>query len=316
MIEGTQRGPGPSRIVLDASGSREPRASFAKYAESRAVPHITLDPTRRRAYQHISLDLAAPAIKGGSRPHAEGYVVWVALAKNLHDSLTPEESFWVGEQVRAISAACFGKPLEAALEPYSTIDEKSPYRGMGQGEWMDFSGVCGTCHLPAVQMIGPGPMDFNAFLEGYGAQPEIEEGGGALEVEDVLEEEALDEPVIEDEPAEEGWTDRGGTFHPGPRFEDEPTEEPAEEEPAEEFLAEGQEVYGLGPFPGRKVSLGSGGKAVTILREVFDLPPGKFDKDLEDLVRALQAYLEIEATGIVDRETWDKFSDYMEESNE
>jgi murein L,D-transpeptidase YcbB/YkuD len=79
----------------------------------------------------------------------------------------------------------------------------------------------------------------------------------------------------------------------------------------EPTISEESAESALGAFPGRKVQLGSGGKAVAMLREAFDLDDGKFDEALLVHVTDAQDFAGLTADGIVDRETWDAIEAYL-----
>lgn len=73
---------------------------------------------------------------------------------------------------------------------------------------------------------------------------------------------------------------------------------------ASENASEPEIVEGLGPFKGKTLSLGSGGKKIAILREVFNLGEGEFDEQLEELVKSAQLASGIDPNGMIDSETW------------
>lgn len=142
------------------------------------------------------------------------------------------------------------------------------------GQWMTFSGIILASDVPHCTASTPG-MNLSAFEDGL-ADPD-----------GVFEEELYETVEVVETP----------DIIVGPdtiKFSDIVLEPEVASVPTM-----------LGEFPGRAVSLGSGGKAVALLREALGWDEGKFDDDLEGVVVDYQQAAELEPSGVLDNETWE-----------
>ncbi len=139
---------------------------------------------------------------------------------------------------------------------------------LGLGQWMTFTGVVLAGNVPHCSMSTPG-MVMNAFILG------LEEPDGEYAFEE-------EEPVLE-------------LAVVGPETI----------KITDVVLDPAVKTTVLGEFPGRAVSLGSGGKAVALLREALDMSEGKFDDELEDMIGGYQFNAGMEVTGVLDIDTWE-----------
>lgn len=263
---------GPVRIVLDDINAPVSQTAFNSYEESGKVPHITLDPFRKETWQHIGLEMSAARVSNPPvEPHRMGRTIWVNVMKT--EALNSEQSFWVGQQVAAIAyeVGCVDYWMSFPSE------FSSEYRTsqLSLGLWKSFEGICGAAHVPHTQTNGPGAMDLEAFAEGLvaGSSPTI--------TTTITTEVPMTVHVVEAEEVESVTV----------------VHEPDVTESV------------LGEFPGRKVKLGSGGKAVAALREAYGLDKGKFDEELLEFVLDAQNAAGMTTDGIVDRETWEAIAE-------
>lgn len=173
VIRGMARWEGTPRVVIDASGTPEKKATFDSYSEQGFVPHITLFPEEREVYQHLDYDLAAPVGAGPNGGNVRGNVLWVAIAKFNGEKLEGEDAVWVGEQIASLADAVGAKRnlVEfAEVVPASGLE-------MTLNEWDKWSGVCPAFAVPNVTRSGPGAMSQEDFNAGFVSQ-EVDLGVG------------------------------------------------------------------------------------------------------------------------------------------
>lgn len=257
----------PTRIVLNNVNSGSSQVTFNSYQESGAVPHFTLDPFAREVWQHLDVSQSAVGVTNPPiEPHRMGNTIWVNVMKQ--GELSSEDSFWAGEKVRSISDE-IGCPDHWLMFPgEASVEYRTSQLSLGL--WRRFEGICGAAHVPHTPANGPGAMDIDAF--GFGLASQSTEPVEIIETEDTLtiETEEFTATVVVNEPV----------------------------------VTEMTETV-LGDFPGRKVQLGSGGKAVQMLRDAYDMGKGKFDDELLTHVLLVQENAGMTQDGIVDSETWD-----------
>lgn len=275
-ISGSGSAPGPIRIVLDNINAGTSNVVFDSYEETGKVPHFTLDPYRQEVWQHLPFDESAVGVTNPPiEPHRMGRTVWVNVMKTA--PLTAEESFWAGREVALIADEV--QCVDHWLEFPSEFSREYRTSQLGLGLWRSFEGICGAAHVPHTPGNGPGAMELESFHEGLllGAisdnRPEEEGGVIVIETDEVLATVVVQDPTISEQTSESA----------------------------------------LGAFPGRKVQLGSGGKAVNMLREAFGLSDGKFDDELNEKVLDAQNAAGMTTDGIVDRETWEAIAEYLKE---
>ena len=272
---GTPAEIGPVRIVLDSLNAPTSHVAFNSYDESGRVPHITLDPYRREVWQHISLANSSVNMSNPPvEPHRMGRTIWVTVLKTA--ALNEDDSHWVGQQTAAIAYETGCSDFWMAFP--SEFSQEYRTSQLSLGLWRQFEGICGAAHVPHTQSNGPGAMDIDAFAAG------LVEGSSPTITATITQEVPMTVHVVETEEIPEVVV-----VH-----EPEVTEESA-----------------LGDFPGRKVKLGSGGKAVNMLREAFGLGDGKFDDELNEKVLDAQNAAGMTTDGIVDRDTWEAIADYL-----
>lgn len=267
------------RIVIDSISAPSMNAAIASYEESGAVPHFTLDFTTETVTQHIDLDKKAVGVSDAPvEPHLIGSTVWVNIIKPANMTPDSEESFWLGQ---AVGLIVDGADVNEYWEPFPTMASVL-YRTseMTLGDWRAFEGICAAAHVPLCSRYGPGEVDSDAFGEGLGspAVPQVA---------------SVDVPVVESE-----------TEVLEPEVVDPDVLEKLAAELVKTAKPVDPDATVLGKFPGRKVQLGSGGKAVEKLREAYGLGKGKFDDELQDHVTFAQELAGLTPDGIVDAETW------------
>jgi len=256
-------------------------AAIASYTESKVVPHFTVDFTTQTVAQHVDLSKTAVGVSDAPvQTHLMGSTVWVNILKPANQVPDSEESFWLGQTLGLIVDG-FG--VNEYWEPFPSM-ASTLYRTseMTIGDWRTFEGVCAAAHVPLCARYGPGEVDVDAFGEGLGS-PSLPQVTSTVDVPvvesttEVLDPDIVDPDLLEKLAAELVV---------------------APEEPSDSVGTV------LGKFPGRKVQLGSGGKAVEKLREAYGLGKGKFDEDLQDHVIFAQELAGLTPDGIVDKETW------------
>ncbi|RLA51083.1 MAG: hypothetical protein DRQ65_08300, partial [Gammaproteobacteria bacterium] len=205
--------------------------------------------------QHLDLDESAIGVSNMPiESHKSGRTIWVMVLKPAGLVPCTSQSFWLGQTI--------GKIVEAvgASEYWEPFPSRSSaeYRGseMSLGAWRSFEGVCAAAHVPQCSRYGPGEIDLWSFGEGLGSPAASIPLGVTVERVEVAPD--VSEPTVVELLSSEL------------------------SRPAEKEVVTVETV--LGKFPGRKVQLGSGGKAVSILREAYGLEKGKFDDDLNDHV--------------------------------
>lgn len=161
---------GPSRVVIDASGTPSLLGTLGGYEETRTASHYTLVPATRQILQHVPLK-RSPIIRRTNTVAANrvGTVAWITVAKETGTPLSSEESKWVGEFVAKV-AAKVKAPLEVLPFPNSATPDK---RGaaMSPTKWAKFSGICAAMSVPGMERFGPGEFDEEAFLDGLTTDP-------------------------------------------------------------------------------------------------------------------------------------------------
>lgn len=234
------------------------------------VPHFTVGfgDDEKFVAQHIDLDHQAVGVSDAPvEPHRIGRTIWVMVLKPAGVAPCQGESFWLGQTVGKIVDEAGASPYWEPFPTESSVEYKNSE--MPLGSWHEFEGVCAAAHVPNCSRYGPGEVDLWTFGEGLGspsASIPVD-----IQVERVEAAPVFAEPTVVDLLAEE-LTDESMSI--------------------------------LGEFPGRRVQLGSGGKAVDVLREAYGLDEGKFDDELNDLVLATQQAAGVTPDGIVDSDTW------------
>ncbi len=268
VVRGLPAGVGPVRVVVDSVRAGSVRGALRSYGESGVVPHFTVD-------------------FGGSGDcasvvrHLGLDECGVGLCGGPLESHLVGRTVWVmvlrpaGLVPGEVESFWLGGVVGAIAGAVGANSFWEPFVGDGEvglrssemsfGVWREFSGVCGASRVPFCDRFGPGSFDLSAFGDGL-------VGSSAWVVEDVggvvVEAGGLDVSV--------------GVGVPDVSVSS-----------------------GLGVFPGRRVKLGSGGKAVGMLREAFGLGPGRFDEELHELVVGVQVDAGLTPDGVVDRGVWE-----------
>lgn len=289
-VNGAPYQPGPACVVLESSNATSLRIALQSYAESGRVPHFTLDPITKEVAQHVDLQLAAVKVTDFPvEPHRFGLNIWVVVLSPAGQPLDVEQSEWVGEQVGIIADAVGALKMLHHGDP------------MQVGEFQRFDAVVLASDVPNCPGSNP-RIDIEALFAGMSlpegvaeALKDIEEGN----VVTVLSHEEFVEMLEGDAAA-------------GPIAVDVVTLDVEPDAP--KVVVTSDTV--LGKFPGRKVKVGSGGKAVAQLLEAFGLGGKKFDNELEDHVKMIQELAGLDITGEVDSDTWDAIDTYLLEDQQ
>lgn len=263
----------PTRIVIDSINTSTPKLALASYTESGIVPHFTISfGDSGVVMQHLDLSQSAVGVSDKPiEPHLIGRTIWVMIVKPGGKRLCISESFLLGQTIGAIAEAI------GVSEYYEPFPAKASveYRNseMSLGAWNKFEGICGAAHVPICSHFGPGEMDLESFGEGL-MSPDAIYAPNKIVLETIEAAVKIAEPTV--------------TALLSAEFA-ENTED---------------DITILGEFPGRRVQLGSGGKAVDVLRNAYRLDEGKFDEELLDCVIVGQKAAGLTADGIVDSTTW------------
>jgi hypothetical protein len=275
----------PVRIVVDSINSGTSNVTFASYQQSKRIPHFTIDPFRQEVWQHLDVDVSAIGVTNPPvEPHRMGRTIWVNVMKM--GPLSTEDSFWVGKQIGDIASFVGCVDFWMPFPPESSVEYRRSQLSLGM--WRSFEGICGSSHVPHSYSNGPGEMDLEAFGDGLldSSKPST-----TLSVDSVIvETEEIDIPVSVHSPD-------------------------IKEQLAEALNKPIEQESVLGKFPGRKVKLGSGGKAVQALRNVYGLGEGKFDEALQEHVLDAQDSAGLTPDGVVDSDTWDAIDNLLKEGS-
>lgn len=277
VFRGSPSPEGPVRVVVDSINAPTLKVALMSYAESGIVPHFTIDfggsGQCESVLQHLDLGESAIGVSDMPvEPHRIGRTIWVMVLKPSGLVPCTSQSFWLGQTI--------GKIVEnvGAFEYWETFPTRSSaeYRGveMSFGAWREFSGVCAAAHVPQCSRYGPGEMDLWSFGEGLSSPAASLPSNVVVERVEAAPE--LAEPTVVELLKSE-----------------------LEERPK---VVAVETV--LGKFPGRRIQIGSGGKAVDTLREAYGLGAGKFDEELQDHVIFAQEIAGVTADGVVDSSVW------------
>jgi len=289
-INGTPFQEGPTRVAVDTSNAVSVRIAALSYGESGRVPHFTLDATTETVAQHLDIQLAPVSVTDFPvEPHRFGHNIWVTVLTPAGETPTAKESMWLGGEVAKIAAAA------------GSLTELYSGDPMGVGEWLRFEGVAFTSEVPLTHASDT-RVDKDMFLLGLYGSPvasgfEISDEDISPTVAQTLEEiENGDVTTVTSIEEFRAALDDVDTIETETIMVTPVVNEPT-------AVATNEETV-LGKFPGRKVQVGSGGKAVATMKEAFGLGKGKFDEELEDHVKMIQELADLHVDGVVDSDTW------------
>jgi hypothetical protein len=140
--------------------------AIAAYRAKRASPHFTIDPTRDRIVQHISIFKAARALEhpAGTPETNRARTVQVEIVgfAGKMDQLSPAELNSLRRLARWIERNA-GVPSTCDVD-FVPFPAGVPARLQGQ-RWLDYSGHHGHMHVPANSHEDPGALVIRELLE-------------------------------------------------------------------------------------------------------------------------------------------------------
>jgi hypothetical protein len=274
-------GSGPS-LVLCGFPVGDVRVVFGAYEELGVVPHLTFDAVNGCVYRHVPLHRGVGWPSRFPKGLPVGRLVGVVFGV-----VVGGQSVWLDD---AVGRVCALLGVEEKWEGPGLLGRGRFERGswLVDGGLLSDGGDRWGGDLSRVTLspgaglglveddgapVGLGWEVSDEGVEGLVDEVEVVDGGGGGEAVEV-------ESAAEDELVNEGF-----------------------DEEFELAVLEGvlSESVGLGEFPGRPVKLGSGGKAVAMLREWAGLGDGRFDDELHEYIDGLLDGWD----GVVDGDVWD-----------
>lgn len=309
----SEAGNHPRRIVLLTTEMTTSKDSFKLYEENKASPHLTIAIDSGEIYQHLPFS----AISEGSEkiinnPLADGETVAVGIiGQSANVSSYP--SAWLSNLGNLLFDLISGflisgiAPKFHGTELANILDLNAPQR-FSRAQWQQFSGICGMQHVPEVNRWDPGALDINKILSER--QPSV----GML-------------PAFKAPLKKNSKNSLVGVWQKALGIEQTGRFDAATIQATKEFQESvNLEVTGfvdeltwttaaasfsredvLGPPPSVSLQLGSESPFVARWQSFLQISPdGIFGPSTDQATRKFQESLQIQATGIVDTETWSK----------
>lgn len=156
------------KLLLHSTEGSTIEGAVGAYRARNVWPHLTVDCPRRRAVQHLPLQLAGRSLKnkaGGVETNRAGqYLVQIELvgfAGRPHTIGDVDDLDWFArEVVRPIHEAT-GVPLHSVVDwvPYPASYGEGARQRVAASRWADLSGIVGHQHAPENDHGDPGALD-------------------------------------------------------------------------------------------------------------------------------------------------------------
>lgn len=189
---GSMNGDGSRKLLLHTTEGGSIAGALSAYHANNSWPHLTVDCRKRRAVQHLPLDVAARSLKnlaGGEETNRDGAILVqieiVGFAGAPESIGTPDDLVWFGREVVAPIARLTGIPLESTVRwvPYPASFGRTAAQRLHGAAWDRYSGVCGHQHADENDHGDPGAIDIDLILSaarGEDDMPDIPEIKAAM----------------------------------------------------------------------------------------------------------------------------------------
>lgn len=170
---GSMIGGGSRKLLLHTTEGSSIAGATGAYHANNSWPHLTVDCRKRRAVQHLPLNVAARSLKnlaGGEETNRDGAVLVqieiVGFAGSPESIGSPGDLEWFGREVVAPIARLTGIPLTSTVRwvPYPASFGRGAAQRLHGDAWDRYSGVCGHQHADENDHGDPGAIDINRIL--------------------------------------------------------------------------------------------------------------------------------------------------------
>jgi hypothetical protein len=156
---------GRPKITWHSTEGSTIEGAISAYRQKRASPHFTIDPSRKRLVQHISVFRAARALehRAGTVETNRARTVQVEIVGNAANMarLPPDQLDFVADLARWIERT-MDVPSTGTVD-FVPFPSGSPRRLAGQA-WLDYSGHHGHMHVPGQSHGDPGALAIRKIL--------------------------------------------------------------------------------------------------------------------------------------------------------
>jgi hypothetical protein len=169
------------KIVLHTTEGGTAEGAFGAFRTNNSWPHLTVDPVRRKRYQHVPLSEAARALRNTSAPgqtNRERRVFQIEIVgraaemRNMDDAAAD----WLGRDVLAPLAHATGCPLVTSVTFYDgtagfTLASTTARQRLTPAKWDTYVGVLGHQHVPENTHWDPGAIPIHRILAAAQGSP-------------------------------------------------------------------------------------------------------------------------------------------------